>query len=66
MEQHFPFGQLPQTVLSLPAPQEPSIVTRAVACVPGAMDVEAPPITGSPVEVDVDVGSGPAESEQPL
>lgn len=47
MEQQFPFGQLPQTVLPFEVPQLPSVVATAVEVVPGAIDVDTGPITGS-------------------
>jgi hypothetical protein len=52
MEQQFPFGQLPQTVLPFEVPQVPSVVTAAAAVVSGAMDVFTEPITGSAVVDD--------------
>jgi hypothetical protein len=47
MEQQFPFTQLPQTVLPLPTPQDPSVVTGALlAAAAGSVDV-AGAMTGS-------------------
>jgi len=57
MEQQFPFGQLPQTVLLFEVPQLPSVVTTPVAVVPGAVVVDTGPITGS---AGVEVGGGSA------
>jgi hypothetical protein len=61
MEQQFPFGQFPQTVLPFPAPQVPSVVTAPVAA-PAAAEVEA--MTGSPLVVVVGfVGVLPPEED---
>jgi len=62
MEQQFPFGQLPQTVLPFEVPQVPSVVTTAVAVAPGDIDVCTGRITGS---AGVEVGDG-LESVQPF
>lgn len=70
IEQQFPFGQFPQTVLPFEVPQVPSVVTAAVAVDSGAMVVLTGPMTGSPVVVD-DGGCDPPgavdpPSEQPF
>lgn len=55
MEQQFPLGQFPQTVLPFEVPHVPSVVTAAVEVAPGAMVDVTGPMTGSPV-VDDDGG----------
>jgi hypothetical protein len=52
MEQQFPFGQFPQTVFPLDVPQEPSVVTAAVAVALGCSVLVTGAITGSPVVVE--------------
>jgi len=58
MEQQFPLGQLPQTLLPLLAPQVPSVVGAPVAATPAGIVVDIPPITGSAVVLG---GAPPAE-----
>jgi len=64
MEQQFPFGQFPQTVLPFEVPQVPSVVTAAVAVDSGAIEVFTGPMTGSAVVEDGGVGD--PLSEQPF
>jgi hypothetical protein len=52
MEQQFPFGQCPQTVLPFPTPHVPSVVTGAVATASAGIVVDIAMITGSAVVLD--------------
>jgi len=55
MEQQLPFGQFPQTVLPLDAPQVPSVVTAPAPPPPTGAMTGSPVVAagGAPLEVDV-------------
>lgn len=62
MEQQFPFAQFPQTVPPLVLPQDPSVVTAAVAVASGGAVEVAGAMTGSPELVEA---AGVVPSVQP-